>query len=91
MSREEGGKGIASIEDRVDTSIRRHKKSKEKIDCNDQKKHKEAKQLYAYLKRQTSKISHEIWTELRKGNFKRETESLQLAAPQKKRHKDQLC
>ena len=42
----------------------------------------EEKQLYEYFKRQTSEISHEkTWTWLRKGNLKRETESLPMAAP----------
>ena len=37
----------------------------------------EEKQLYRYFKRQTSDISHEkTWTWLRKGNLKREAESL---------------
>ena len=41
----------------------------------------EEKQLYGYFKWQTSKISHEkTWTWLRKGNLKRETESLLIAA-----------
>ena len=39
------------------------------------------KRLYGHCKRQTSKILHEkTWTCLRKGNFKRETESLLIAA-----------
>ena len=38
------------------------------------------KQLYEYFKRQTDEISHgNIWTWLRKGQFKRGTESLLLA------------
>ena len=42
----------------------------------------EGKQLYERFKRLINNISHEkIWTWLRKGNFKRETESLQIAAP----------
>ena len=41
----------------------------------------EEKQLYGRFKRLTSDISHEkTWTWLRKGNVKRETESLQIAA-----------
>ena len=41
----------------------------------------EEKQLYRRFKRLLNNISHEkIWTWLRKGNFKRETESLQIAA-----------
>ena len=39
------------------------------------------KQLYGHSKRQTSEISHvKIWTWLRKGKFKRETESILIAA-----------
>ena len=41
----------------------------------------EEKQLYGYFKRQISEISHEkTWTWLRKGNLKRETEYLLIAA-----------
>ncbi len=41
----------------------------------------EGKQLYGRFKRLKNKISHDkTWTGLRKGNFKRETESLQIAA-----------
>ena len=41
----------------------------------------EEKQLFWHFKRQTSKISHEkTWTWLRKGNLKRETEALLIAA-----------
>ena len=41
----------------------------------------EEKQLYGHFKWQTSKISHEkTWTWLRKGNLKRETKSLFIAA-----------
>ena len=41
----------------------------------------EEKQLYRRFKRLISNISHEkTWTWLRKGNFKRETESLLIAA-----------
>ena len=40
------------------------------------------KQLYGRFKRLINNISHDkIWTWLRKGNFKRETESLLIAAP----------
>ena len=40
----------------------------------------EEKQLYGHFKWLTSDISHKkIWTWLRKGNFKKETESLQIA------------
>ena len=41
----------------------------------------EEKQLYGHFKRLINNISHEkTWTWLRKGNFKRETESLLIAA-----------
>ena len=41
----------------------------------------EEKQLYGRFKRLINNISHDkTWTWLRKGNFKRETESLQVAA-----------
>ena len=41
----------------------------------------EGKQLYGRFKRLINNISHEkTWTWLRKGNFKRETESLLIAA-----------
>ena len=41
----------------------------------------EEKQLYGRFKRLINDISHEnTWTWLRKGNFKRETESLLIAA-----------
>ena len=41
----------------------------------------EKKQLYGCLKRQISNISHEkTWMWVRKGNLKRETESLLIAA-----------
>ena len=40
----------------------------------------EEKQLYVYFKRQTSEISNQkTWTWLRKGNLKKETESLLMA------------
>ena len=41
----------------------------------------EGKQLYGRFKRLINNISHDkTWTWLRKGNFKRETESIQIAA-----------
>ena len=41
----------------------------------------EEKQLYKRFKQLINDLSHEkTWTGLRKGNFKRETESLQIAA-----------
>ena len=45
------------------------------------KQNGKGKQLYGRFKRLVSNISHEkTWTSLRKGNFKRESESLQLEA-----------
>ena len=96
----EGGRGIASVKDIVDTSIRRLvdyiEKSKETFtivtrnDTNStmlnrtiisRKQKWEEKQLYGYFKRQTGEISHEkTWTWLRRGNVKREIESLLRAA-----------
>ena len=100
MSRREGGRGFASIEDSRDTSILRFEDYIEKCggrlitatrsNTNDTmingmtitKKQKwEEKQLYGRFKRLTSDISHEktlMW--LRKGNLKRETEYLLIAA-----------
>ena len=47
----------------------------------DQKTQWEEKQLYGYFKRQIEEVAHEkTWTWLRKGNLKRETESLIIAA-----------
>ena len=47
----------------------------------DQKIKWEEKQLYGHFKRQIGEIAHEkTWTWLRKGNLKRETESLIIAA-----------
>ena len=45
------------------------------------KQKREGKQLYGRFKRLMNNISHDkIWTWLRKGNFKRETESLLISA-----------
>ena len=45
------------------------------------KQNSEEKQLYGRIKRVINAISHQItWPWLRKGNFKRETESLKVAA-----------
>ena len=53
------------------------------------KQNSEEKQLYGCFKRLINNISHEeTWTWLRKGNFKRETESLLMAA-QNRRHNNQ--
>ena len=97
--RKEGGRGLASIEDSVDASIRQLEEYIEKhegglitVMKNDsdntmdnrmtitrkQKWHE--KQLYGRFKRLINNVSHEkTWTWLRKGNFKRETESLLIA------------
>ena len=100
VSRKEGGRGLASIEDSVDASIQRLEDYIEKHDGglitairNDtentmdnrmtitRKQKWEGKQLYGRFKRLIKNISHEkTWTWLRKGNFKRETESLLIAA-----------
>ena len=46
-----------------------------------EKKKKNKLRLYGHFKQQTSEISpEETWTWLRKGNLKRETESLLIAA-----------
>ena len=49
-----------------------------RIEITKKKKHKwEGKQLSVHFNRQKKNISHEkTWTWLRKGNYKRETESL---------------
>ena len=99
-SRKEGGRGLASIEDSVDTSMQRLEENIEKhegglimairnntdntIDNGMTKTRKqkwEEKQLHGRFKRLRNNISHDkTWTWLRKGNFKRETESLLMAA-----------
>ena len=99
VSRKEGGRGLASIEDIVDASIQRLKDYIQKHEGglitatrNDtentmnkrmtiaRKQKWEGKQLYGQFKRLINNISHDkTWTWLRKGNFKRETESLLIA------------
>ena len=71
--------------DSMDTSIRwldDHQKKKKKRRTKITKKQKwEEKQLYRYFERQTDEISLEkSWTWLRKGNLKKEAESLLIAA-----------
>ena len=98
--RKEGGRGLASIEDSVDTSIQRLEEYIEKherrlitairkntdntIDnrmTNTRKQKLEEKQLYGRFIRLINNISYEkTCTWLRKGNLKRETESLLMAA-----------
>ena len=99
VSRKEGGRGLASIEDSVDVSIRRLKdyiqkhegglitatrKETENTMNNTmtitRKQIWEEKQLYGRFKRLINNISHDkTWTWLRKGNFKREIETLLIA------------
>ena len=96
--KKEGGKGLASIEDTVDTSIQRLEDYIEKherglittirLDRNNtineritttRKQKWEGKQISGRFKRLINHISHQkTWTSLRKGNLKRETESLQI-------------
>ena len=90
-------RGLANIEDSVDTTIRTLdeyiNKSKERLkqpgkaiatsrNTSKTKKQKwEEKQIHRYFKRQTQEISHQkTLTWLRKGNLRRETESLIIAA-----------
>ena len=100
VSRKEGGRRLASIEDSVDASIQRLTDYIQKHDCglitairNDtdnmkdnrmtitRKQKWEGKQLHRRFKRLINNISHEkTWTGLIKGNFRRETESLLIAA-----------
>ena len=100
VSRKEGGRGLASIEDTVDASIQRLEDYIEKherglittirVDTDNtidervtttRKQEWEGKQLYGRFKRLINNISHQkSWTWLRKGNVKRETESLLIAA-----------
>ena len=98
VSRKEGGRGLASIEDSVNVSIQRLEDYTQKHDGglitaigndNDdtmdnritRKQKWEGKQLYGRFKRLINNISHDkTRTWLRKGNFKRETESLLIAA-----------
>ena len=99
VSRKEGRRGLASIEDSIDASIQRLEDYMQKDDeglitiiRNDtdntmdnkmtitRKQKWKGKQLYGCLKRLINNISHDkTWTWLRKGNFKRETESLLIA------------
>ena len=99
-SRKEGGRGLASIEDSVDTFIQRLEdyieqlerglstairnntdNTKDKRMTKARKQKWKEKQLHARFKRLINNISHDkTWTWLRKGNFKRETESLRMVA-----------
>ena len=100
VSRKEGGRGLASIEDSVDASIQRledyieqHERGLITTIRNDtdntingrmtttRKQKWEEKLLNGRFKRLINNISHQkTWTWLRKGNLKRETESLLIAA-----------
>ena len=100
VSRKEGGRGLASIEDSVNASIQRLEDYIEKHEGglftaigNDtnhtianimtitRKQKWEVKQLYGRFKRLINNISLEkTWRWLRKWNFKRETESILIAA-----------
>ena len=100
VSRKEGGRGLASIEDSFDASIQPLEDYIEKHEgglitairnntdnttdnrmTRTRKQKWKEKQLHGRFKRQINNISHDrIWTWLRKRNFKRETESLLMAA-----------
>ena len=100
VPRKEGGRGLASNEDSVETSIQRLEDCMEKRERGlitairnntdntienriiiTRKQKWEGKQLYGRFKRLINNISHDkTWTWLRKGNIKRETESLLMAA-----------
>ena len=95
VSRKEGGRGLVSIEDSVDASIQRLEGYIQKHDGglitairNDnynttitRKQKWEGKQLYGRFKQLINNISHDkTLTWLRKWNFKREIESLLIAA-----------
>ena len=98
VSRKEGGRGLASIEDSIDASIHRledyiEKHERELITAIRNKRDntiddrmtvtrkKKLGELYGRFKRIMNNISHQkSWTWLRKGNLKRETESLLIAA-----------
>ena len=96
VSRREGRRRLTSIENSVDTSIQRLENYIEKrgerliiairnntndIGTTITRKQKREKTALRIFKRLTSDISHDkTWTWLRKGNFKRETESLLIPA-----------
>ena len=107
VSRKEVGRGLASIKDSVDASIRlkdyiqKHEgghitatRNKTENTINNRmtitrKQKWEGKQLYGQFKRLINNISHnKTWTWLRKGNFKRETESLPNSST-RQNHKNQ--
>ena len=98
--RKEGGRGLTSIEESIDTSIHRLENYTQKHEGGlitstrhetentmnnrmrvTRKQKWEGKQLYGRLKRLINNIPHDkTWTWLRTGNFKRETEYLQIVA-----------
>ena len=100
VPRKEGGRGLASIEDSIDTLIQRledyienHERRLITAIRNNtgntmnnrmtitRKQKWEGKQLYDRFKWLINNILHDkTWTWLRKGNFKRETESHLMAA-----------
>ena len=95
VSRKEGGRGLASVDDVVDVSARRledyiKKRKKTRNSTSNmninrttitEKQKLEEKQLDEYFKQLTDEISHEkTRTGPRKRNIKRENESLQIAA-----------
>ena len=100
VPRKEGGRGLASIEDSVDTSLQRLEDYIEKHEWGlitairnntdntidnrmtiTKKQKWEEKQVHGCFKQLINNISHDkTWTWLRKRNFKRETESLLMAA-----------
>ena len=100
VPKKEGGRGLDSIEDCVDASIKRLDDYIEKLErglitairnntdntidkrmTKTRKQKWEEKQLHGRYKRLINNISRDrTWTWLRKGNFKRETESLLMAA-----------
>ena len=100
VSRKEGGRLLASIEDTVDASIQRiedyiekHERglirtirndtdnSIDEIMTTTRQQKWEGKQLNGRFKRLINNISHQkTWTWLRKGNLKRESESLLTTA-----------
>ena len=100
VPRKDGGRGLASIDDNVDTSIQRledyvkkHERGQITVIRNNidntiynritktRKQKWEGKQLHRSFQRLINNISNDkTWTWLRKGNFKREKESLLMAA-----------
>ena len=96
VDRKEGGRGLTSVNasiQRLENYTKKHEGGLITAIRNDtnntmdnrmtitRKPKEEEKQLYGRLKRLINNISYEkTWTWLRKGNFKRETKSLPIAA-----------